>query len=296
VTAIASRFELPLDPTNPGHYYACCGLLELAHRLWPGSEGCFDAKGTAFRLLTPGDPVNVLSELLSAVTEAGIQSELTADEHLEFESLKARRKALDSAWTAQDEERQTHLDKLRREGAVILPQPFDLTISWWQEEGGDIPKTFAGQQEVLRIVRSMASELLKAGAEAHPLDYRCLLFWEGKRVEPFYFDAQRFAHPLDVGFSLDVQEKRLRALAAPLTEFLALVGLQRFRPRQTEADKWAFEYFLWPTFLGPTVAAAVASGAVSARGVAGYRFPLRFRDEQKRYKAFGQARPLGGHA
>ncbi len=28
-----------IDPTNPGQFFACCGLLELADRLWPGSEG-----------------------------------------------------------------------------------------------------------------------------------------------------------------------------------------------------------------------------------------------------------------
>ena len=28
-----------VDPTNPGHFFACCGLLELADRLWPGAEG-----------------------------------------------------------------------------------------------------------------------------------------------------------------------------------------------------------------------------------------------------------------
>src|SRR5205814_1060536 len=33
--------HVPVDPTNPGQFFACCGLLELADRLWPGSEGWF---------------------------------------------------------------------------------------------------------------------------------------------------------------------------------------------------------------------------------------------------------------
>lgn len=30
-----------IDETNPGHFFACCGLLELAHRRWPGAQGWF---------------------------------------------------------------------------------------------------------------------------------------------------------------------------------------------------------------------------------------------------------------
>ena len=34
--------RIQVDPTNPGQFFACCGLLELADRLWPGSEAWFD--------------------------------------------------------------------------------------------------------------------------------------------------------------------------------------------------------------------------------------------------------------
>ena len=33
--------RVKVDPTNPGQFFACCGLLELADRLWPGAEGWF---------------------------------------------------------------------------------------------------------------------------------------------------------------------------------------------------------------------------------------------------------------
>jgi CRISPR-associated protein Csx14 len=32
---------LAVTPRNPGQFFACCGVLELASRLWPGSEGWF---------------------------------------------------------------------------------------------------------------------------------------------------------------------------------------------------------------------------------------------------------------
>ncbi|TWW08183.1 hypothetical protein E3A20_26890, partial [Planctomyces bekefii] len=30
---VASSFWVNVDPTNPGQFFACCGLLELADRL-----------------------------------------------------------------------------------------------------------------------------------------------------------------------------------------------------------------------------------------------------------------------
>jgi CRISPR-associated protein Csx14 len=31
--------RIKVDPTNPGQFFACCGLLELADRLWSGAQG-----------------------------------------------------------------------------------------------------------------------------------------------------------------------------------------------------------------------------------------------------------------
>ena len=39
-----------VDPTNPGQFFACCGLLELADRLWPGAEGWFAVDGREFTI------------------------------------------------------------------------------------------------------------------------------------------------------------------------------------------------------------------------------------------------------
>ena len=32
-----------VDVTNPGQFFACCGLLELADRMWSGAEGWFES-------------------------------------------------------------------------------------------------------------------------------------------------------------------------------------------------------------------------------------------------------------
>ena len=39
-----------VDVGNPGQFFACCGLLELAHRMWPGAEGWFE--GATFSIRT----------------------------------------------------------------------------------------------------------------------------------------------------------------------------------------------------------------------------------------------------
>jgi len=42
MTEHTPNIAIPVDLTNPGHFFACCGLLELADRLWPGAEGLFE--------------------------------------------------------------------------------------------------------------------------------------------------------------------------------------------------------------------------------------------------------------
>jgi CRISPR-associated protein Csb3 len=53
-----------VDPTNPGQFFACCGLLELADRIWPEAEGWFE--GGTFRLNTGS-----LSTLIKTLKDNG---------------------------------------------------------------------------------------------------------------------------------------------------------------------------------------------------------------------------------
>jgi CRISPR-associated protein Csx14 len=39
---VESTMRVNVDVTNPGQFFACCGLLELVDRLWPGPEGWFE--------------------------------------------------------------------------------------------------------------------------------------------------------------------------------------------------------------------------------------------------------------
>src|SRR5207237_7441081 len=56
-----------VDPTNPGQFFACCGLLELADRLWGGAEGWF--VGREFCVACGGTLQPLLAALVAAVPE-----------------------------------------------------------------------------------------------------------------------------------------------------------------------------------------------------------------------------------
>ncbi|GAB4246179.1 type I-G CRISPR-associated protein Cas8g2 [Deferrisoma sp.] len=292
-----TRFSVPVDLTNPGQFFACCGLLEVAHRLWRGAQGWFDGDGNAFCIGTAGEPCG-LKDIVAQLARANLEGDLSEEERQDLDNLEKRKRDPTNEGgplSSEEEKRRKSLGKRQREGAIRVGKPFNLRIGWWEENSDDVPKTFAGQQKVLRMVSALHRQIEKAIQDARPFEYRCLLHDEkGKKVEPFYFDAERFAHALDAGFSLDKHEERLRAMAAPLTELLALIGLQRFRPRPVNGKRWWFEYFTWTQPLGVSVAAAVACGAVPLVRTRGFRFRLQFRDDQKRYKAFGIATQIGG--
>ena len=95
---VPGEVRIAADPRNPGEFFACCGLLELADRLWPGAEGWF-ASGK-FHAACGGS----LRELVKSVLDAPITLEGPADE--------AGKK-----------------DIYSRPGK--LGRPFDLTIDWW---------------------------------------------------------------------------------------------------------------------------------------------------------------------
>jgi CRISPR-associated protein Csx14 len=47
-----AEYRIPLDPRNPGQFFACCGLFELAELAAPGTETEFQDAGSVFVLRT----------------------------------------------------------------------------------------------------------------------------------------------------------------------------------------------------------------------------------------------------
>lgn len=239
-TSVAPAIRVNADPTNPGQFYACCGLLEVGHRLWDGTEGWFE--DDSFALSNTG----TLRELLSSLRSAGC-SPLDPD--------------------------------TPTTSPLRLPKPIDLCLDWWLDvrAGGSMFKTWAGQQKVVSIASAMQTAIDAELLDGQSLLSTSAILYDagGSKVEPFYLDARRAAqsHSLDVGFSPDAQKLLMPVFSA--VEFLCLIGLQRFRPARVQDDN-AFEYATWSEPLPIAVAAAAASGSLTLPG-SRYRFQLLYR-------------------
>ena len=255
---MSDPIRINVDPTNPGQFFACCGLLELADRLWPGAEGwfekgefCISAKGT-------------LAELVR---------EIAATKLVQLDPEDA---------TA---------------SPIEIGSPFrTLRLDWWHDEraGGKELKVWAGTMESYRIACAMQNALRDERFLTPGLFDVGLIAFDPenaeKKVEPYYFDARRGpnAHSRDVGFSPN--DLGLTTTAYPAVELLCLVGLQRCLPAKSEHR--IFDYFTWSKPILPELLRAVIPGELRMPGSRGYRFENWYRTGQKKHKAFRSAIPL----
>lgn len=290
-----SELTIKTDVTNPGQFFACCGLFELAHRLWPGVKACFDGKESFYLALL--NPQKNGPELLEKLHMCSIEG-LSEDERRERDQIEKRKRDLKKSkqkLPEHEEARRKELGDKARAGSLSIGEPFLLLLDWWQSEDERTPKTWAGQQEIHKVARSLQDSLKVIDKLDSLFEFACVPRltgeYQGKsknkhseKVAPFCFDARLFVHSLDVGFSPDVQNMEM--LVYPYVELLALIGLQRFRPLNHQRH---FDYWLWLQPLPIAPAMAVACGAARIEPSLRYRFRFRFRDDQRRYKAFGHA-------
>ncbi|HMP58469.1 MAG TPA: hypothetical protein PKD86_03855 [Gemmatales bacterium] len=250
-----------VDPTNPGQFFACCGLLELADRLWPGAEGWFAEDGREFRMKCGGT--------LEVLVRSLLQAEM---EPLDSENATSTR--------------------------ISIGQPFrTLTLDWWQDEvaGGKELKPWAGTMESFRIADALRQSLVEPRCLTESLFDVGLIAYDpenpSKKVEPYYFDARRCpnAHSRDVGFSAN--DLQFTTLAHPAVELMCLIGLQRALPPRTDKPR-VFNYFTWTVPLPPVVLPAAVTGHIADPTSLGFRFENWFRTGQRKHKAFRSAVPL----
>ncbi len=244
-----------VDLTNPGQFFACCGLLELADHLWPGAEGAFSSDGRTFNIR--GDDTRTLYDLLGAISSCQISSTLTDDEIERLRSMLNKKK---TTLTEDELREKAALNTKWRVERLRLHEPFDFWIDWWTDDagGGSRFKTWAGKQLVLDIVKSMQEPLSDDSLKSCE-NGDCLSWSVGEKAIPFYFDSNfgSQSSSLDVGFSLDSLKISLRV--RPLIELLTLVALQRFRPLfDKESNVYRFQ--AWTDYLPPLLAAAAVAG------------------------------------
>lgn len=192
-------FEVVVDVTNPGQYFACCGLFELAFRLTGAArarfgDGCFEIEADTS---------------LPTLIDALVSTKLVQV----------------------DPEDDTN-------SAIALQAPFThLRLDWWHQTHGHVRdlKVWAGTMESVRIARAMQGAIrAPAFVERGLLDVGVVAYDPDaptKKVEPFYFDARRApnSHSRDVGFSpndLGLETIASPAVEAPLLDRPSAVSTQ----------------------------------------------------------------------
>jgi CRISPR-associated protein Csb3 len=274
------NIKIPVDLTNPGQFFACCGLLELADRLWPGAEGWFERE--QFCILTE-DRSKALSELLN---EAKL---------FRFD-------------VGDDSKAENDVDEINDKNTVIEPirllwkdEKTAIDLDWWSEKS---LKPWAGSMKERVILRAMLDALdpqcrtpfndLKRVQYQSPRVQRNGKPKKPTKKEPFYFDPRRGnkSHPLDSGFSPDTH--KMEAECCPALEALCFIGLQRARPAPTGTANQS-RYTVWTKHsladlgLPVSLLGVVTSGIVPWPTLGNYVFDNYFRTDQRKHKTLSQA-------
>ena len=262
MSEVTPSITVDVDPTNPGQFFACCGLLELADRLWPGSEGWFSSEGLSFHI-NCGE--NTLDDLVDAIAYALLVHDDPSDPY---------------------------------SSPVSIGEPFRrLTIDWWIHGflGARDLKVWAGTMESFGIARALQYSMRSPEFKSPNLFNIGLVSRNpdepSKKKEPFYFDARRStnAHSVDVGFSAN--DISITSTAHPAVELLCLIGIQVARPALTEIKR-VYDYFLWTTPLTANLILPASAGKLGTRTFLRFRFENWFRTGQKKHKAFRPAIPI----
>lgn len=240
-------FQVDVDPRSPGQFLACCGLLEIADRLW-GASGWFESE--CFRVTTSGS----LAETLGALTHRDAEPDrVVLPDGCDVEAkdlISPLRITLSSA-----PPRSIRLDAWLK----IQPDRGEIIAV------GNPPWNFwSGQQTSLGIWRTLAQALkqLPLSSVGRQL-FSVRLPLSGR----FGFDPGAAWNALDVGFSPN--EQAMAVASSPAIEMLAAVGVQRFRP-DVDGNFETFRYATWGAPLPPQ-AASVAFRS-SWTGTGGQRF------------------------
>lgn len=283
-----ANITIPVDLTNPGQFFACCGLLELACRMDEGAEGWFD--NNSFNLAADYS----LESILELLAQATIANTMTATQLARLSELSAMSKKERAATSGLDEEKKS-LEAMRRELPIVLNGRVSLCIDWFCDDfaGGSRFKTWAGQQSVLNIAVAM-----HAGVRSANIDSPDTLWTSVRGIGlPFNFDSDLGGQgsARDIGFSFDPlagsEATRIESDCKPALELLSFVGLQRFRPLEIKGQN-RFIYSPWSVPAAATVASAMACAVVDIGTTLVFEFSLLYRT--KYLKSFLPAQPIQG--
>jgi CRISPR-associated protein Csb3 len=276
VTNPEPTIRINVDVTNPGQFFACCGLLELASRIDPYAMAHF-YNG---QFLIAGDVQNVLDQFFACEvkvdTKSAAKSGDDADEADEKDDVNPHR---------------------GRIHPMTLGDPFNLLLDWWNDgeaqaqrlktwtAGMRVTDLLLGFHKKQKRIPSMRDHFA-AAVKRNPDDW-LREPWPIKEPSAFSNDSR-----LSRNNALDLGHTCFGTMAfSPAIDVLTLIGLQRFRPRMVEV--WTRNrYFTWSQPLPVEVAAVSAFWLIPHLNGICFEFPIKPRDAQGRYKLFGHAQPV----
>lgn len=254
-----------VDVTNPGQFFASCGLLELADRLWPGADVTGSFAAPRFQ-----------------------RSRFCIFGMHQFTTRNLMGLLMCSARTPVDPYRPIMgsngkpVNDPKKIKPVMVGEPVSLRLGWWLDE-------LAGEQTAFKMwgAHQTSDGLLSDMAQAICADVmtdETLLQSRVGMTGRIGFDTRSSWNTLDEGFSPN--DQTLPVDTYPATEFLAAIGLETFRPAPSDNG---YIYACWSSRLPASVARAVASGSVNLHGTTRYRFEVGARGK---FKFLTKASPL----
>jgi CRISPR-associated protein Csx14 len=248
-----SELRVPMDPLNPGQFFACCGLFELMAKMAPGACAHFvvdEARPRRAEFVVGGDGLPELGIVLGALCEA------------EFELIEEGEQ---SVWPV----------RLR-----IAEEAF--VLDWWldafRERPSKILKCWAGQVTTKKLFEDLLQLIVpEGGADG-------LMTAAAMSKSKFGVDPRSAWNALDFGFSPDIHKKD--AATYPAVEMLAAIGLQGFRPKANRRDRVAFH--LWTIPLPLAVARMGAVAAWDGLPRFDYQFSIAKRGQSYKYFALAE--------
>ena len=181
---------IPIDLRNPGQFFACCGLLELAHRVWgTAALGWFD-QGEFFLHVPDQDEASVSETLMQLLRTMTFRA---ADE--------------------------------KDSGSPILidmGEYGEYRADWWLKTVHDSSLRTWGNGTSYKLFTSLCQESTKAD------DIVAGFELTANMKARLSVDPRSSWTAIDAGFSPN--DQNFGVATFPLIEFLAGIGLQRNRP------------------------------------------------------------------
>ncbi len=259
------ELRIPLDPCNPGQFYACCGLIELFDMCGARTLSHFEInshfprKGTF--VLASGSLLD-----LQAITSALKDARYEHIERLRIEEGKAK--------TEDDEEAASadYVDKIQPVRVTICGAEYllDWWLDWYWDKKSAL-KLWPGKATSKTVLTGLRESLPISISTETPFESGGAFLKSRFGVDPrSAWDA------LDLGFSPHKHNQGV--LTYPLVEILAAFGLQGFRPAQIDARK--YQYCLWRSPLPRPVTRSSSVQKWDGLDSIIYWFPMRRRTKQ----------------